>query len=113
MGWNVVAGWSGGLPSTLLGPETTGELVPSGVGVGCFWFEYGSLGSCHTRRLCWLWCHGCAGWVRPLLENCIVDASIFEIFQDCDRGIWVLHVWPAFGFGCVCGDGVPRSSWFL
>ena len=23
------------------------------------------------------------GWVRPLLENCIVDASIFEFFQDC------------------------------
>jgi len=41
----------GGSPSTLLGPETTGELVPSGVGVGCFWIEYGSRGSCHTRRL--------------------------------------------------------------
>lgn len=26
-----------------------------------------------------------AWWVRPLLENCIVDASIFEFFQDCDR----------------------------
>jgi hypothetical protein len=36
-----------------------------------------------------------------LLENCIVDASIFEFFQDCDREIWVLHVWPAFGW-VVC-----------
>ncbi len=27
---------------------------------------------------------GCGSlwWVRPLLENCIVDASIFEFFQD-------------------------------
>lgn len=64
--------------------------------VECFWFEYGSRGSCHTRRLCWLWCHGFAGWVRPLLENCIVDASIFEIFQDCDREM----VGPC-AFGCV------------
>ena len=40
-----------------------------------------------------------AWWVRPLLENCIVDASIFEIFQDCDRetvGPW------AFGFVVPC-----------
>jgi hypothetical protein len=48
---------------------------------------------------CRLWWYGFAWWVRPLLENCIVDASIFEIFQDCDRktvGPW------AFGFVVPC-----------
>jgi hypothetical protein len=35
-----------------------------------------------------VWWYGFAWWVRPLLENCIVDASIFEIFQDCDREMY-------------------------
>jgi len=28
-----------------------------------------------------------AWWVRPLLENCIVDAEHFDFFQDCDRDV--------------------------
>lgn len=125
-GWNAVLvdGW--GSPSTLLGPEATGHgigsswVVAGSFGVGgcvwgrgpggveCFWW-YGSSGRGHTSRLVWWWWSWCAWWVRPLLENCIVDASIFDFFQDCDRETWVLHVWPAFGCGCVCGVCLSRS----
>ena len=56
---------------------------------------------------CWVWWCGFAWWVRPLLENCIVDASIFEIFQDCDREMMGLCT-----FGCVVLL-FYRSSWFL
>ena len=78
--------------------------------VGCFWrtrvirlWSY-SLGRCVSVVL--VGCPQVAWWVRPLLENCIVDASIFDFFQDCDRemlghglsGLWFLVLW---------------SSWFL
>ena len=52
------------LVSSLLGPSGPWCVVVSGVVSGVGW------------------------WVRPLLENCIVDASIFEFFQDCDRGTY-------------------------
>ena len=84
----------GGSPSTLLGPETTGHaqartcvsgsstghlvrVIPAHAGWSLDWPR------------CWVWCHGFAWWVRPLLENCIVDASIFEFFQD--RSMMIDH----------------------
>jgi hypothetical protein len=68
----------GGLPSTLLGPETTGHV--SGVSGSSTGHEVRVIPAgllVVVSRVAW--------WVRPLLENCIVDASIFEFFQDCDR----------------------------
>lgn len=44
---------------------------------------HGSPGRTQTSRLAGAGVYGLPEWVRPLLENCIVDASIFEFFQDC------------------------------
>ena len=95
VGRNVVVTVRGDSPSTLLGPEATGRLVsrllvPSGVVWGGGWVPsvsggHGSLGRTQTSRQVRCWCVRDAWWVRPLLENCIVDASIFEFFQDRSR----------------------------
>lgn len=44
--------------------------------VGCLW-EVRVIRWCADQPACRWWCMRCAWWVRPLLENCIVDASIF------------------------------------
>ncbi len=82
-----------GLPSTLLGPEATGRLThrwscsserASGVVWGLSVSDRTRVtGSYADQPACRCWCVRDALWVRPLLENCIVDASIFEFFQDC------------------------------
>ena len=68
----------GGLLSTLLGPEATGRLVGVFLDVRVAgWRSYRREGLFSSG-----WCSLVAWWVRPLLENCIVDASIFEFYQD-------------------------------
>ena len=81
-GWKERGGdRMGGLPSTLLGPEATGRL--SCGRVADVSGGHGSPGRTQTSRLAGAGVYGSPEWVRPLLENCIVDASIFEFFQDC------------------------------
>jgi hypothetical protein len=74
---------------------------------GCRVFlEVRVTGSHPDQPACRCWWLRVAWWVRPLLENCIVDASIFEFFQDCDR--------EAYGHGLlVCGCCFVVCSWFL
>ena len=74
VGW-VVAGWVSG---TLLGPER-----PHRCSVWCFWW---SAPGPQTASSCWLGCV-CVGrrvWCCSYVENCIVDASIFEfLWSSC------------------------------
>ena len=100
-----------GPPSTLLGPEATGRLTHCWSlffgagervvwGVECFWRT--RVTEWHTRPAGETGVGGCGSlwWVRPLLENCIVDASIFEFFQDC--------------FVMIAGlRGLPRWVWLM
>ena len=70
--------WRVGLLSTLLGPEATGRWVGLFLVVRVAgWRSYRVEGLFSSG-----WCSLGAWWVRPLLENCIVDASIFEFYQD-------------------------------
>ncbi len=60
---------------------------------------HGSPGCTRTSRLAGVGVCGLPGWVRPLLENCIVDASIFEFFQDCSV--------------MIAGEGSLLFGWLL
>lgn len=55
-----------GIVGTLLGPEGSDESLMSSIGPTLV----------ANRRLC-AGRRGGVGWVRPYLENCTVDASIF------------------------------------
>ena len=73
--WRVL---DGGSPSTLLGPETTGRPAPHECCeqwvVECFWIEYGSRGSCHTRSR-WL-VFGLARLLGVVVRVCLVGSSV-------------------------------------
>ncbi len=115
-GWNVEsAGWMACrahcwvLRQPATGSCRPGRIIRDRCGWAGSWSSVSGLSTGHwfvvipagmvLSGVCRVWCPRVGWWVRPLLENCIVDASIFEFFQDCDRetvGPW------AFGFVVPC-----------
>ena len=79
---------------------------------GCGWCVSGGTGHWVVRRPAgWagVGVYGLLMWVRPLLENCIVDASIFEILiemtgwiLECSSLWWVVRGLVGFLGFCDC-----------